>query len=171
MNNKEIIHGVYADEEVLMNSISELKAKGIKINNVFSPFPIHGIDKLLGIRPTRLSVAAFIYGCTGITLALLMMWYMMISDWPMIIGGKPNFTLLQNLPSFIPITFEITVLCAAHGMFITFLLASWLLPGVKATNPHPKSTDDKMILEAESGTISAGDIASLMKQTGAESIL
>ena len=55
-------------------------------------------------------------------LLLLMMWYMMIEDWPMIIGGKPNFSLLQNLLAFIPITFEMTVFFAAHLMVLTYLI-------------------------------------------------
>ena len=76
------------------------------INEVYSPFPIHGLDHALGLKPTRLAITSFIYGCTGLSLALLMMWYMMIEDWPMIIGGKPNFSLLQNLPAFIPVTFD-----------------------------------------------------------------
>ena len=50
------------------------------------------------------------------------MWFIMISDWPMIIGGKPNFSYGQNLPAFIPVTFEATVFCAAHLMVITFYL-------------------------------------------------
>jgi hypothetical protein len=51
-------------------------------------------------------------------------WYMNIFDWPMDIGGKPSFAFYKNLPAFIPVTFESTVLCAAHGMVITFLLRS-----------------------------------------------
>jgi hypothetical protein len=74
---------------------------------------------------------------------------MMISDWPINIGGKPNFALYLNLPAFIPVTFELTVLSAAHGMALTFLLRSKLLPGVTAPIPHPRVTDDKFILHVD----------------------
>ena len=63
------------------------------------------------------------------------------------IGGKPNFMLYQNIPAFIPVTFEFTVLCAGHGMAITYLLRNWTLPGVKARNPYKYTTDDKFVME------------------------
>src|SRR5438552_1770357 len=120
------IYGIYDDEDVLVKGIEHLQAQGVNVTNVQSPFPVHGIEKLLHIPRTRISICAFLYGVTGTALALLMMWYMMIHDWHINIGGKPEFYLYMNLPAFIPVTFESTVLCAAHGMFITFLLRSKL---------------------------------------------
>jgi hypothetical protein len=73
---------------------------------------------------------AFLYGLTGLTLATLGMRYFMVVDWPMNIGGKPNFTYLDNILAFVPISFEFTVLCAAHGMAITYLLLNKTLPGM-----------------------------------------
>ena len=55
-------------------------------------------------------------------LAMIAIRYMMIVDWPMNIGGKPNFTFFHNIPAFVPIIFEFTVLCAAHGMAFTYFL-------------------------------------------------
>ena len=81
------------------------------------------------------------------TLALLGMYYFMIVDWPMNIGGKPSQTLYQNLPAFIPVTFEFTILCACHGMALTFLIRNKTLPGMPARNPDPRSTDDKFVME------------------------
>ncbi len=81
----------------------------------------------------------------GITLATLGMRYMMVIDWPMNIGGKPNFSYIQNFPSFVPITFEFGVLCAAHGMVITYLIRNWNFPFVEARNPHPRTTDDHFL--------------------------
>ena len=98
-------------------------AKGVKIADTFSPFPIHGIDPIIGIKNTRLGIMSFIYGLTGLVLATIGMRFFMIDDWPMNIGGKPNFSYLENILSFIPVTFEFTVLCAAHGMAITYLIA------------------------------------------------
>jgi hypothetical protein len=65
---------------------------------------------VLSIPKTRISTAAFFYGVTGTTLGFLMMWYMNVQDWPMDIGGKPSFSLLTNLPAFVPVGFEITIL-------------------------------------------------------------
>lgn len=167
MNNK-IVLGIYDDDEVLLEGLKKFRDKGIKIKNVFSPFPIHGIDGIIGIRRTRLAICSFLYGATGTTLALLMMWYMMIHDWPMDIGGKPSFALYTNLPAFIPVTFEITVLCAAHGMALTFLLRSKILPGVTAYVPDIRSTDDKFVVEIHSSDqTQINNAISLLRETGA----
>jgi hypothetical protein len=87
------------------------------------------------------------YASTGTALALLGMWYFMIYDWPMNIGGKPSFSLWENLPAFVPVTFEFSVLCGAHGMVLTYLLRNGTLPGMPATNPDPRTTDDKFVVE------------------------
>ena len=113
------IYGLYNDDDILKKGAQAIVDKGIKISDVYSPFPVHGIESIIGMKWTRIAIAAFMYGLTGLTLALLGMWYFMIMDWPMNIGGKPSFDFYQNLPAFIPISFEFTVLCAAHGMAIT----------------------------------------------------
>ena len=63
------------------------------------------------------------------------------------IGGKPSFSLIQNLPAFVPVTFEFSVLCGAHGMALTYLLRNGTLPGMPASNPDPRTTDDKFVME------------------------
>ena len=144
---EKLLYATYDDDHKLLEGAKVLVEKGVHISDVFSPFPIHGIDPVIGIKRTRLAIAAFIYGLMGLFLALLGFWYFSISNWPMDIGGKPNFSLIQNLPAFVPITFEFIVLCAAHGMVITYLLRNWTLPGVKARNPYKYTTDDKFVME------------------------
>lgn len=168
--SKAIIHGIYDDDELLKNGAKKLVSSGVRIKDVFSPFPIHGIDPIIGIPKTRLAICAFIYGITGTTLATLMMWYMMVHDWPTDVGGKPNFEYYMNVPAFIPITFECTVLCAAHGMAITFFLRSWLLPGVTAKNPDPRTTDDKFLMLIETKAENAQKIEDVLKETGASEV-
>jgi hypothetical protein len=73
--------------------------------------------------------------------------YIMIADWPQNIGGKPSFSFLENMPSFVPIIFELTVFFAAHLMVITFYLRSKLWPFKEAENPIPETTDDKFLIE------------------------
>lgn len=166
--SKVVIHAIYDDEEPLMESAKQLRSQGFSIKDVFSPFPIHGIDSVIGVPRTRLAICSFLYGITGTSLATLMMWYMMIHDWPTNIGGKPSFAYYMNVPAFIPITFEATVFCAAHGMALTFFLRSWLIPGAKAKNPDPRTTDDKfmMVIETEEGLKS--DIESILKSGAIE---
>jgi hypothetical protein len=128
---------------------------------------VHGIDPIIGVKRTRLGIAAFMYATTGTTLALLGMWYFMISDWPMNIGGKPSFSLIENLPAFIPVTFEFSVLCGAHGMAITYLLRNGTLPGMPASNPDPRTTDDKFVMEitTEQNALSADELEAAIKET------
>ena len=166
------IFGIYDDEEILMQAIPILQAQGVVCKDVQSPFPVHGIEALLNIPRTRISIASFMFGISGLSFALWMTWYMMIHDWPIDIGGKPNFMLYMNLPAFIPITFELTVFCAAHGMALTFLLRSKILPGVTAPIPHPRLTDDKFVLHVDVKDESkTNEIAELMKSNGASDVL
>jgi hypothetical protein len=167
----KVIFATYTDEEVLKDGAKKLVSKGIKINEVFSPFPIHGIDPIIGIKNTRLGIMAFLYGITGLTLATVGMRYMMIVDWPMNIGGKPNFSYMENMLAFIPITFEFTVLCAAHGMAITYMLKNKTLPGMPAQNPYPSTTDDRFVIEirvSQNEKYTSEDIQNLVKETGIE---
>ena len=160
---------MYEDDEVLKNSAKQLVAKGVKISEVFSPFPIHGIDPIIGIKNTRLGIMAFLYGLTGLTLATVGMRYFMIVDWPMNIGGKPNFSYLDNMLAFIPITFEFTVMCAAHGMAITYLLRNKTLPGMPAQNPDPRTTDDKFVMEirlSENNKVTEAELDGMLQEIG-----
>ncbi len=168
--SKVTIHAIYDDEEPLMASVKTLRSQGFSIKDAFTPFPVHGLDVAMGLPRTRIAICAFIYGLTGAALATLMMWYMMISDWPTDVGGKPSFAYYMNMPSFIPITFESTVLCAAHGMAITFYLRSWLLPGVKAKNPDPRTTDDKFMMVVEVKEDKKVTLEALLKNGGASEI-
>jgi hypothetical protein len=171
MSTKEI-HGLFGDEEILLASAKELVSKGVHVKDVFSPFPIHGIDPVIGVPPTRLHIAGFIYGLVGMGLALFMFWFTLIMDWPMNIGGKPNFSLLQNLPAFIPVTFEMTVFCASHGMAVTYFMRNTIYPGKKSWNPDLRTTDDKFLIQIDlsENSMSAEEIEGILKSTGAEEI-
>ena len=149
MSGKRFIHGIYDDDDVLLSAIKNIRAEKYDIEEVYTPFPVHGLDKALGIEETRIAIMAFIYGCIGLIVAFLMMDFIMIKDWPQNIGGKPSFSFLENMPSFVPVMFEMTVFFAAHLMVITFYLRSKLWPFKKAENPNPLTTDDKFLVEIE----------------------
>ncbi|MBT6815329.1 MAG: DUF3341 domain-containing protein, partial [Flavobacteriales bacterium] len=122
MNNKTTIYGIFDDEEILLSSVKEIRSNDINIKEVYSPFPIHGLDTALGLKETRLGIASFIYGCIGLLFAAVLINYIMIWNWPQNIGGKPNWTFYHNMPAFVPIMFECTVMFAAHLMSITYLI-------------------------------------------------
>lgn len=162
---KKYILGVYDDEEVLLHAIPNIRANGTKIYDVFTPYPIHGIDDVLGIERSRLPIVAFFCGLCGTSFALWMQIWMLGFDWPMIIGGKPHVAI----PSFIPVTFELTVLFAAFGMVITFFIVSGLKPSLKVPVMDVRSTDDKyiMAIEVKEGTTDIAQLNQLLRSNGA----
>lgn len=170
MADFKTVHGIYDDEELLVDGAKKLRSSNVKVKEVFSPFPIHGIDDVIGLPRTRIAICAFIYGITGTSLAILMTWYMMVSDWPTDIGGKPSFWYYMNWPAFIPVTFELTVFCAGHGMALTFLLRSWLLPGVNPKNPDPRTTDDKFLMLLEVKPEDESKIVTMLRASGATEV-
>ena len=146
MANK-FLHAIYDDDDKLMDAVKYLKKEGVYIEDVFTPFPVHGLDHILKLEPTRLAITAFIYGWVGVAFGILMIIYIMIVDWRQNIGGKPSFSLIENIPAFVPVIFELTVFFTAHLMVITFYLRSRLWPFKKAENPIPETTDDKFLIQ------------------------
>ena len=165
----KVIHAYYDDDDVLMHAVKKVRAAKHHIGEVYCPFPVHGLDKAMGLAPTRIAITSFLYGCLGLTVSIVMMTYIMIQDWPQDIGGKPSFSYIENMPAFVPIMFEMTVFFAAHLMVITFYLRSRLWPFKKAENPDVRSTDDHFIMEVEVHG-SESDLTALLKETGAVEI-
>tara|TARA_B100000214_G_scaffold208379_1_gene151151 strand:+ start:558 stop:1073 length:516 start_codon:yes stop_codon:yes gene_type:complete len=163
------IHVLFDDDDTLINAVNEIVKNKMYIHEIYTPFPVHGLDKAMKLKPTNISIATFIYGCFGFTVAVLMMYYIMIVDWPQDIGGKPSFTLIENIPSFVPIIFEMTVFFAAHLMVITFYLRSKIWPFKKAENPDPRTTDDRFLIDMDSGS-NVSKTKRLLKKIGAVEI-
>jgi hypothetical protein len=167
--DKHFVTAVFDDEDVLLTAVKKVKDSGVKIHEVYSPFPVHGLDEALGYKRSRLPIAAFMFGLTGTSLALTMQFWMLGYDWPMIIGGK-NFV---SLPPFIPVTFELTVLLAALGMVATFLIVSDMKPYKWPRQFDLRSTDDKHIMAidlAHNGGKSKDELSRILKDSGASEV-
>ena len=165
MNNK-VVYALYNDDDILMDAVKKTRAAHHHIEEVFCPFPVHGLDKAMGLSPTRIAICSFIYGCLGITVATTMMNYIMITDWPQDIGGKPSMSYIQNMPAFVPIMFEMTVFFAAHLMVITFYMRSRLWPFKAAENPDVRTTDDHFLMEVAVNN-NEESLVSFLQTTGA----
>ena len=157
---------IYNDDDVLMSAVKRLRYEKYHIEEVYTPFPVHGLDKAMGLPHTRIAITAFLYGCVGLTVSVVMMNYIMIEDWPQDIGGKPSFGYLENMPAFVPIMFELTVFFAAHLMVITFYLRSRMWPFKEAENPDVRTTDDHFLVEVEVGNDEEA-LKNLLLETGA----
>ena len=161
---EKTLHAIYDDDDKLLDAVRKIKAAKYDIEEIYTPFPVHGLDKVMGLKETRLAITSFIYGCIGFCFAIWMMNHIMILDWPQNIGGKPSFSFIENMPSFVPILFELTVFFAAHLMVITFYLRSKLWPFKEAENPIPETTDDKFLIEIKFNG-SDSELKKLINQT------
>jgi hypothetical protein len=166
--DKNFIVGVFDNDERVINAVTKLRKGGVKIHEVFTPFPVHGLEEVLGYKRSRLPIAAFFCGLTGTSLALLMQTWMLGYDWPMIIGGK-NYV---SLASFIPVTFELTVLLAALGMVATFMIVSDLKPYRWPRQFDVRSTDDKhiMAIDLAANSISKDQLVRMLTEAGASEV-
>ena len=168
MSSKSL-HVLFDDDDNLLDAVKEVVKNKIYINEVYTPFPVHGLDKAMKLKPTNISIATFMYGCVGFTVAILMMNYIMIVDWPQNIGGKPSFSYIENMPAFVPIMFELTVFFAAHLMVITFYLRSRMWPFKKAENPDKRTTDDHFLIEIDPSN-KLKELEKVLKKSGAVEI-
>ncbi|QHT66611.1 DUF3341 domain-containing protein [Rhodocytophaga rosea] len=166
--SKKYLVGIYDDEDVLLKAVKKVRSSGVKIHECYTPFPIHGLDVALGHKRSRLPIAAFMFGLTGTTCAVLMISLMMGYDWPMIIGGKP----FVPIPDLVPVSFELTVLFAALGMVATFLITNNLWPGKRPLMFDSRSTDNKFVMAVDlsKNKLAADEITSILKNFGATEV-
>jgi len=97
----------------LLDAARAVREAGYTRWDCHSPFPVHGLDRAMGLRESRLPWIVLGAGLTGTATAILMQWWMNAADYPIVIGGKPLF----SLPANIPVAFELTVLFAAVSCF------------------------------------------------------
>lgn len=164
-NNKFIV-GLYDHEEKLLKAIKHIRSKGIEIHDALSPFPVHGIDPVLGLKDTRIHTAGFFFGMMGTTTALTLITFISKFNYPLIVGGKPFWAL----PSYIPIMFEMTVLYASIGMVVTYLIRNKLWPGRVPRIFDKRTTDNMFALTFAIDHASSADvdkIKSALSETGA----
>lgn len=132
MNNEKKIYGITAlfkSPDEIISAANKIAEAGYTKFDVNTPYPVHGMDDAMKLKPSRLGFITLVFGLTGAAVALLFMYWTMSVDYPMVIGGKPFFAL----PAFIPVTFEVTVLLATVMTVISMLAIFFGLP----RNSHP----------------------------------
>lgn len=164
MGDIKYILGSFGDPDEMMHGIDKLQENNIKIFDVFTPMPIHGIEDKLGVKRSRIDVAAFCFGITGTLAGFALIYFCSVIDWRMNIGGKPNFVL----PDFIPIMFELTVLFCAFGMVLTYYASTHLFPGRAPRVMDLRATDDRFVVAIDARENTAHDVIDgLLKNAGA----
>ena len=110
--------GVFESERALLAATRAARDGGFRIVDAFTPYAVHGLDRAMGLKPSRLTWACFLCGAAGAFLAWAFQHWTSAVDWPINVGGKP----WNSLPAFIPVTFELTILFSAFsaviGMFV-----------------------------------------------------
>ena len=157
--------GSFEDDHEVCHAAAECRESGFEIVDVYGPFPVHGMDKALGLRSSRLTWVCFAFGLTGLLAALWFQHWTSATNWPLNIGGKP----FNSLPAFIPVAFETTVLFAGLGTVATFLIWAKLFPGRRSYLGDRRVTDDRFVIVVRGcGRGSArNDLQSIFEKHGA----
>ena len=133
---------VFDDEVPLLQAIHKIQENDQRILDVLTPFPVHGLDKALNMKRTRIPIAGFICGATGGLFGFLAQSWIFAVDYPLVFGGKPYL----SVPSFIPVTFEMTVLFTALGVVSALFIRSRFIPRKKFEPIHDRITDDRFVI-------------------------
>lgn len=157
--------GFFTDERDLVSAARACRAQGIPIVDVVSPFPIHGIDEVLGIRRSRLPWVTLAGGAAGLGLGLWLQYWTARTNWPINVGGKP----LDSLPAFVPVAFELTILIAGLSTAAALFVRSRIWPGRKAPTGLEATTDDShaLILAQDDASFRDEDFEEVWRRHGA----
>ncbi|MCY2959859.1 MAG: DUF3341 domain-containing protein [Planctomycetota bacterium] len=145
------LHAIVAefdDVTAVTEAAKRVRDAGYTQFDVYSPFPIHGIERAMGVRSTRLPWIVLACGLSGTAGALLLQWWTNAVDYPFKISGKPLF----GIPAAIPITFELTVLFSAFAAFLGMFALNRLPRHHHPIFEHPRfkrATDDGFFLAIE----------------------
>ncbi len=159
--------GVFDNEFDLLQAFGKVKSKGLKIEEVYTPYPIHEILEGMGTK-TRITHAAFFFGLFGALAVLGGMYFAAVESWPLNFGGKP----FNTFPSFIVVTIVATILIVTLLTLFTFSARAKVFPGKKAEIVDPRATDDKfvMVVDASSPGCDAEELTALLKANGASDV-
>jgi hypothetical protein len=155
----------------LYSACEALRDAGYQHFDAHTPFPVHGLERAMGLRPTRLPWAILACGATGMASAILMQWWMSSVDYPLNISGKPA----ASFQAWVPIIFELTVLLSAFGCFFGLWIANRLPKFYDAVMKHPsfhRATDDRFFVSVESREpqYDSKKTRELLEQLGAKEI-
>ncbi|MFO7446607.1 MAG: quinol:electron acceptor oxidoreductase subunit ActD [Ignavibacteriaceae bacterium] len=175
MSNEKKLYGVAAlfdSPDQIMNAAKTAAGEGYTDFDVNTPYPLHGMDRAMKLKPTKLGFVTLFAGLSGTAFILLFMFWTMSVDYPMVIGGKPFFAL----PAFVPITFEVTVLLGALSTVFGMLAAFFFLPD----NNHPLHDTEYMkgvsadkyglVIEASNKNFNENKVIDFLNSMGAAKV-
>ena len=158
--------GVFAAEDSFLDAARACRAHDLEIVDALTPHPVHGLDDIAGIRRSRLPAATLVAGIVGFSLGTWLQIWTSAKDWAVDVGGKP----WNSMPAFLPITFELTVLCAGLTTVAVLLVRSRLRPGGTPALDGLGTTDDRyaLLVASPMGARTAQEMRKLWGELGAE---
>ncbi|MCC6342459.1 MAG: DUF3341 domain-containing protein [Bryobacterales bacterium] len=161
--------GIFDDEDAVKSTIRAAQQRQLKIVEVYSPYAVHGLDRVLGLKRSRLSWVCFFAGLLGASLILWFEFWTSAGDWPVDVGGKP----WNSLPAFVPVTFEVMVLFAGLASVGAFLFVAGLRPGKQPVLIDPRVTNDRfaILIEETDAAFDAERVKSLLQSHGAIEVI
>lgn len=161
--------GIFERESDILSVTREVRKQGYTIRDIYSPYAVHGLDKAMGLEPSRLPWICFLLGLFGAAAKVWFEYWTSASDWPVNVGGKP----WNSLPAFVPITFEVMVLFAGVSTVIAFFIVSRLYPGRRAASVIPGVTNDRfaLVLEETDAAFEPVRVRGLLERHGAVEVV
>jgi hypothetical protein len=162
----KFIVGLFDDDEVLLKAVGAVRKAGMKIHDVLTPYPVHGLDSAMGIKESRLHTVGFIAGAVGGLSAISFIIWANTASYPLNIGGKP----FAAIPAYIPVTFEVTVLSASVTMVIAFFARCGFSLVKEPRIFDERITDDRHAMVFAFDEANAAKVRELLQQNGAVEI-
>ncbi len=127
MNNDKsfAILGNFTDVNVLFHAAEKVRDSGYHDFDIFTPYPVHGLDKAMGVKRTILPYISFFGGISGLASAVLLMWWTGADNYKLNIGGKPFFAVEFGMPVMFELTILLTALFTFVGMWGLCKLPRW----------------------------------------------
>jgi hypothetical protein len=157
--------GIFDDEAGILGAAGAARERGLRIVEAYTPYAVHGLDRAMGLKRSRLPLVCLIAGGLGAVLKLWFEIWTAAIDWPIDVGGKP----WNSLPAFVPITFEVMVLFAGLTTVAAFIAVSGLRPWKKAKLIHPAITNDRfaLVIEETDAAFDVDQVRRLLERHGA----
>ncbi len=167
-SNRRFLLAIFSSENDILAATADARDRGLSIADVYTPYAVHGLDKAMDLRPSRLPWVCFALGFAGAGFKVWFEFWTSATDWPINVGGKP----WNSLPAFFPVTFEVMVLFASLSTVAAFLLGRGLLPGRRAKLASPGVTDNEfaLVIEETDATFCLDEVTARLRVMGATSV-
>jgi len=137
----------FRNEFNLIEAVQAIRDAGFEIVDAYTPFAVHGLDKAMGLKKSRLNQICFIFAFLGLSIGVLGQYWVSAVNWPINIGGRP----WNSLPAFMPVAFEVMILFAGLGTVFSFFVWRKVKYGKQGLQPNLRATNDRFYIVIKQG--------------------